>query len=59
MQTVEVMRLLAGLLGERTLGKVRYRVEGRRLGWGRGHGGQAGLGLELGLDLVVLVLVHG
>lgn len=57
MHTVEIVWRLAGLLGERTVGKVRDRVEGRCLGWGRGHGAQAGLSLELGLKLVVLV--HG
>lgn len=57
MYRVEIVRGLAGLLGERTVGKVRDRVEGRCLGRGRGHRPQSGLSLELGLKLVVLV--HG
>lgn len=54
---VKIIRGLAGLLGEWTVRKVGHRVEGRRLGWGRGHGRQPGLRLELSLKLVVLV--HG
>lgn len=55
--TVEIVWRLAGLLGEWTVRKVRDCVEGRGLSWGRGHGGQASLSLELGLKRVVLV--HG
>lgn len=55
--TVEIIRGLARLLGERTVREVRDCVEGRRLCRGRGHGSQAGLSLELCLELVVLV--HG
>ena len=57
MHTVEIIRGLAGLLGEWTVGEVRDCVEGGCLGWCRGHGGQSSLSLELGLKLVVLV--HG
>lgn len=57
LHTVKIIRRLAGLLGERTVGEVRDRVQGGRLGWGRGHGAQASLSMELSLKLVVLV--HG
>lgn len=54
---VEVIRWLAGLLGEGAVAKVRNCVERRGLSRGGGHGPQTGLCLELGLELVVLV--HG
>lgn len=54
---VEIIRQFAGLLAEGTVGKVGDCMERRCLGRGRGHRSQAGLGLELGLELVVLV--HG
>lgn len=57
---VEVIRRLAGLLGEGAVAKVRNRVERRGLGRGGGHGPETSLCLELSLELVVLVvLVHG
>lgn len=55
--TVKLLRRLAGLLGERTVAKVRDGVEGRGLGWGGRHGGQPSLSLQLSLELVVLL--HG
>ena len=54
---VEVFMLLVGVLGEWTVAEVRDGVEGGCLGRGGGHGGEAGLSVELGLELVVLV--HG
>lgn len=54
---VKVVGRLAVLLGERTVREVGHRVEGGRLGRGGGHGSQPGLGLQLGLQRVVLV--HG
>lgn len=54
---VEVIRRLAGMLGEGAVAKVRNCVERRGLSRGGGHGPQTGLCLELSLKLVVLV--HG
>jgi len=54
---VKIFGRLAVLLGERTVGKIRDCVEGRRLGRGGGHWSQSSLSLELSLKLVVLV--HG